>query len=190
MRKNLINCMPSGEKEDTWQLKTQGYLLMHLLIASSIMPLWYGYLLRKQLIKSVKLTTGHFRWFTTNIINHTKNFFNSTIMSLFIKDTCNIWFWKIFKSLIHLNQEFLWSCLHENSIPYDLRKEPKVFLPPVKSFRLGLNSVHFRWSALWNSLPSSIKNSQTTNEFKAKLKYLGNIHCACGGCRWDLFYIF
>ena len=97
---------------------------------------------------------------------------------------------EIFKSLIHLNPEFLWSCLHENSIPYDLRKEAKVFLPPVKSFRLGLNSVHFRWSAVWNSLPSSIKNSQTTNEFKAKLKYLGNIHCACGGCRWDLFYIF
>ena len=51
---------------------------------------------------------------------------------------------EIFKSLIHLNLEFLWSCLHENSIPYDLRKEAKVFLPPVKSFRLSLNSVHFR----------------------------------------------
>ena len=30
-------------------------------------------------IKFVKFTIGHFRWFKMNIINHTKNFFNSTI---------------------------------------------------------------------------------------------------------------
>ena len=44
------------------------------------------------LIKSVKLIIGIFRWFTMNIVNHTENFFNSTITCLFIKGTCNIWF--------------------------------------------------------------------------------------------------
>ena len=62
---------------------------------------------------------------------------------------------------MHLNPEFMWSYFNENPIPYDLRKGTKVFLPPVKSFRLGLNSVHFRGSILWNNLPSSIKNNQT-----------------------------
>ena len=34
----------------------------------------------KTLINKIcKFTIGHFRWFTMNIINHTKNFFNSTI---------------------------------------------------------------------------------------------------------------
>ena len=50
----------------------------------------------------------------------------------------------------------MWSYFNENAIPYNLRKGTKVFLPQVKSFRLGLNS-------------SSIKNIQTINEFKAKL---------------------
>ena len=90
---------------------------------------------------------------------------------------------EVFKSLMHLNPEFMWSYFNEKPITYDLRKGTKVFLPPVKSFRLGLNSVHFRGSILWNNLPSSIKNSQTINEFKVKLKYLGNIHCTCGVCR-------
>ena len=45
------------------------------------------------------------------------------------------------------------------------------------------NSVHFRESILWNDLPSSIKNSQTINEFKLKRKNSGNIHCTCGVCR-------
>ena len=90
---------------------------------------------------------------------------------------------EVFKSLMHLNPEFMWSYFNEKPITYDLRKGTKVFLPPVKSFRLGLNSVHFRGSILWNNLPSSIKNSQTINEFKVKLKNLGNIHCTCGVCR-------
>ena len=86
----------------------------------------------------------------------------------------------VLKSLMHLNPEFMWSYFNENPIPYDLRKGIKVFLPPVKSFRFGLNSIHFRGSILWNNLPSSIKNSQNINEFKTKLKNLGNIYYTCG----------
>ena len=88
-----------------------------------------------------------------------------------------------FKSLMHRNPEFMWSYFDKNPIPSDLRNGIKIFLPPVKSFRFGLNSIHYRGSILWNNLPSSIKNSQTINEFKVKLKNLGNIHCTCGVCR-------
>ena len=87
-----------------------------------------------------------------------------------------------FISFMHLNPKFMWSYFNENPIPYDLREGIKVFLLPVKSVRFGLNSLHFRGSILWNNLPSSIKNSQTINEFKVKLKNLGNIHCTCGVC--------
>ena len=87
---------------------------------------------------------------------------------------------EVFKSLMHLNPEIMWSYFNEKPTTYDLRKGTKVFLPPVKSFRLGLNFVHFRGSILWNNLPSLIKNSQTINEFKVKLKNLGNINCTCG----------
>ena len=77
----------------------------------------------------------------------------------------------------------MWSYFNENPIPYDLRKGIKVLLPPVKSFRFGLNSIHFRESIIWNNLLPSMKNSQTINEFIVKLKNLGNIHCTCGACR-------
>ena len=90
---------------------------------------------------------------------------------------------------MQLNPEFMWSYFNENPISYDLRKEINVFLPPVKSFRFGINSIHFRGSILWNNLPSSIKNIQTINEFKVKLKNLENIHCTCG-VSLRRFYIF
>ena len=58
-----------------------------------------------------------------------------------------------FESLMHLNPEFMWYYFNENPIPYDLRKGAKIFLPPVKSFHLGLNCVNFKESILWNNLP-------------------------------------
>ena len=86
----------------------------------------------------------------------------------------------VFKSFMRLNVEFKWSYFNEKPIPHDLRKRTKVFLPPVKSFHLGLNYLQFRGRILWNNPLSSIKNSQTINKLKTKLKNLGNIHCTCG----------
>ena len=97
---------------------------------------------------------------------------------------------EVFKSLMYLNPEFMCSCFNKNPIPFDLRKEIKVFLLPVKSFRFGFNFIHFRGSILWNNLPSPIKNSQTINEFKVKLKNLGNIHCTCSVCLVETFLYF
>ena len=125
-----------------------------------------------------------------NIINHTENFFNSTITCLIHQRHLQYLALEVFKSPVHLNPEFMWSYFNENPLPYDLRKEIKVFLPPVQSFRFGLNSIHFRGSILWNNLPSSMENGQTINEFKVKLKNLGNIHCTCSVCRWDVFIFF
>ena len=90
---------------------------------------------------------------------------------------------KVFESLMHSNPEFIWSYFNENLIRYEIRKETKKSLPPVKSFRFGLNYIHSRGGILWNNLPLSIKNSQIINEVKAKLKNLANIHCTCGACR-------
>ena len=94
-----------------------------------------------------------------NVINHTKNFFKSTVNNNMSIHQGHLQYLalEVFKSLMHLNPEFMWPYFNENSIPYDLQKGTKVFLPPVKLFCLGLNSVHFRGSILWNNLPSSIK---------------------------------
>ena len=113
-----------------------------------------------------------------NIINHILLQLNNNV-SIHLRHLKSLAL-EVFKSFMHLNLEFVWSYFNENPILYQLRKGTKVFLPPFKSFHLGLISVHFRGSILWNNLPSSIKNSQNINEFKAKLKNLGNIYYTCG----------
>ena len=45
---------------------------------------------------------------------------------------------EVFKSLMHLNLEFMQSYFNENPIPHDLRKGTKVFLHQLNHFILAL----------------------------------------------------
>ena len=90
---------------------------------------------------------------------------------------------EVFKSIMHLNPQFMWSYFEEKPMPYNLRDGSKLVLPKTKSSRFGINSLQFRVSFLWNNLPMSLKNCQSSNEFKRELKNLGNIHCTCLVCR-------
>ena len=90
---------------------------------------------------------------------------------------------EVFKSIMHLNPQFMWSYFEEKPMPYNLRDGSKLVLPKTKSSRFGINSLQFRGSVLWNNLPVSLKNCQILNEFKRELKNLGKIHCTCLVCR-------
>ena len=67
-------------------------------------------------------------------------------------------------------------------MPYNLRDGSKLVLPKTKSFTVGINSLQFRGSLLWNNLTVSLKKCQSSNEFKLELRNLGNIHYTCLVC--------
>ena len=90
---------------------------------------------------------------------------------------------EVFKSVMHVNPEFMWNYFNENTIPYNLRNGNRLILPPARSVKFGLNSLTFRGSLLWNNLPAKLKICQTVDEFKVELKRLGKIHCTCTVCR-------
>ena len=77
---------------------------------------------------------------------------------------------EVYKTIVKINPEFMWTYFLKNSISYNLRKGDKVFLPPARSARYRISSVLFTGSLLWNKLPSSVKNGETLNEFKYRLK--------------------
>ena len=89
---------------------------------------------------------------------------------------------ELFKSIVHLNPQFMWSYFEEKPMPYNLRNGSKLVLPKTRSSRFGINSLKFRGSFLWNSLPVSLKNCQSLNEFKGEFRNLENIHSTCLVC--------
>ena len=92
---------------------------------------------------------------------------------------------EVYKSLMNINPEFMWEFFNKNPLQYNLRKGDIVYLPPARSSCYGINSLAFRGSLLWNSLPSNVKQSRNLEEFKLRLKNLGSTHCACVVCRWN-----
>ena len=89
---------------------------------------------------------------------------------------------EVYKSLMNINPEFMWEFFNKNPLQYNLRKGDIVYLPPARSSCYGINSLVFRGSLLWNSLPSNVKQSHNLEEFKLMLRNLGNIHCKCVVC--------
>ena len=79
---------------------------------------------------------------------------------------------EVYKSLTKLNPGFMWNFFERNHIPYNLRRGDLLLLPPAKSTRYGVNSLAFRGSLLWNNLPPQVKESQTLEEFKSRIKNL------------------
>ena len=57
---------------------------------------------------------------------------------------------EVYKTVVEINPEFMWTYFLKNRISYDLRKDDKVFLPTAKFARYGINSLLFRGSLLWS----------------------------------------
>ena len=77
----------------------------------------------------------------------------------------------------------MWSYFVFKNITYNIRNGSLLKLPSEKLTSYGINSVLFRASLFWNSLPQSAKYSESIVELKTKMKDLGNIDCSCILCR-------
>ena len=90
---------------------------------------------------------------------------------------------KIFKSLHKLNPEFMWDLFEIKTAHYSLRSQSLLKLPSSNTRSYGLNSIMFRASILWNSLPNQLKCCQTLQEFKRKIRSWDGSQCTCINCR-------
>ena len=75
---------------------------------------------------------------------------------------------EVFKSLNNLPPEFMWSYFVFKNVTYNIRKGPLLRLPAARSTSYGINSVIFRACLLWNSLPQSIKYSESIFKLKSE----------------------
>ena len=89
---------------------------------------------------------------------------------------------EIFKSLSNLNPTFMWNIFNKKYIPYSLRTSNLLTLPTTNTKKYGTNSIVFKGSMLWNSLPDSYKNEINIVKFKAKHKDWRCERCTCQLC--------
>ena len=63
-----------------------------------------------------------------------------------------------------------------------IRIKDLVQLPSTKTVRYGLNSLRFRGSMLWNTLPDMIKSAKNDRQFKNRIKDWTGSTCCCTIC--------
>ena len=68
-------------------------------------------------------------------------------------------------------------------INYCLRVKDLVQLPNTRTFRYGNNSLKFRGSMLWNTLPDTIKSAKDYRQFRNRIKTWTGSTCNCLICK-------
>ena len=66
---------------------------------------------------------------------------------------------------------------------YDLRSNNNFQTRRVRTVRYGTESLSFLGPKIWNLLPLELKNSESLNVFKARVKSWRPINCPCRLCR-------
>ena len=90
---------------------------------------------------------------------------------------------EVYKSLNCQNPMFMWDMFKRRETTYDLRVKDLLQLPKTKTTSYGINSILFRGSILWNSIPDVIKNNQSIASFKKIIKTWNGEKCNCTICK-------
>ena len=88
-----------------------------------------------------------------------------------------------FKVLHGLSPPLLNEVFVERNCNYNLRGNNFLNRRRVNSVRYGTESVSFLAPKIWDILPKEIKNSETLNAFKSKIKNWVPQECPCGLCK-------
>ena len=66
---------------------------------------------------------------------------------------------------------------------YNLRSKSKFAVPSVRTVHNGQNSIQYYGPLIWNIIPGYIKDSETLDIFKGKVRKLKPINCPCRLCK-------
>ena len=89
---------------------------------------------------------------------------------------------EIYKSLNKINPEIMWDIFKQKHVPYNFRNKMLTNLPSAKSTTYGTNSVVFKGSLIWNSLPNSVKDSPSLAIFSKEIQKWNGHNCTCNLC--------
>ena len=90
---------------------------------------------------------------------------------------------EMYKTKNGLNPSFMQEIIRENATHYNLRNNNEFTQPRVRSVINGTESVRFKGPQLWQTLPPTIRNSETLFRFKKEIKNWYGENCPCKLCR-------
>ena len=90
---------------------------------------------------------------------------------------------EMYKINNNLSPSIMKSIFPQRTIPYDLRNNVPFQSTNVSTVYYGTETISYRGPKTWALVPVDIKNSNTLNEFKAKIKKWKPEGCTCRLCK-------
>ena len=86
---------------------------------------------------------------------------------------------EIYKMLNNTNLSFMQEYFIRKDVKYDLRTRDLLQIPATKSITFGIDSIKFRGSLLWNSIPDLIKRASAAATFRSNIRNGSGEECHC-----------
>ena len=90
---------------------------------------------------------------------------------------------EIYKTVHNLNPTFTTQVFEEKNVAYTFRESNSLALPKVETTSYGIDTIRYIGKKLWQALPNEIKESQSLDIFKQKVKLMRNFDCSCRLCK-------
>ena len=87
------------------------------------------------------------------------------------------------KTLNCTNPLLMKECFVRKDTKYDLRTKDLLQIPAAKCIMFGIDSMKYRGSLLWNSMPDLIKSASSAAILKRNIKIWSGDKCQCKICR-------
>ena len=99
------------------------------------------------------------------------SYYRRTVQSLFIQRTCihkKVLMTEIYKTRNDLKRSFMQEIFRENMTHYNLRNNNEFIQLRVRSVNNGSESVRFKSPQLWQTLPPTVRNSESLCHLKQR----------------------
>ena len=88
----------------------------------------------------------------------------------------------IYKSLNKANPQIMWDIFLNKKTNYNLRNKLLTTLPKARTTTFGTNSLVFKGSLIWNTLPNYFKDAPSLDIFLSRIKMWEGKNCSCRIC--------
>ena len=86
---------------------------------------------------------------------------------------------EIFKTKNNVNPIFMKDIFAIKNSYYSLRNPNNLQLPKIRTTKYGTENIQFRGCSVWSSLPNSLKDSDSLQGFKRRIKQWDGSCCNC-----------
>ena len=90
---------------------------------------------------------------------------------------------EMFKIINNQSPTFMNEIFPQRNAAYNLRNSNTFTVPIVHTVKYSTETVRYRGQHIWHTLPQEIKDANSVQQFKNRIKFWKHVDCDCRLCK-------